>query len=159
MAATTPFDPSSPRSDRCGDLSPGPASLAFVTPCAAVKDTTARLLPAIERYRSRRIPEVQAAASDLGVDFLIFSGEFGLLEASTLIPYYDHLLLLPEVKLHATRVARQLRQRQVDRILFFSDSPEADPLLLPYLSCLELAADEAGVAVTFLTFASLGEAS
>ncbi len=151
MPPTSPPNADSEDSGPLPDLTAGPGSLAFVTPCSEVKDTAEGLLPAIERYRDSRIGRVRAAAQDNGADFLILSGKFGLLEAVTPIPYYDHLLIAPEVLAHAAQVARQLRQRQVVRLVFFSDSPEKDPLLLPYLACLEEAGEQAGVAVTFLT--------
>ncbi|MDF1564027.1 MAG: hypothetical protein P1V51_13345 [Deltaproteobacteria bacterium] len=142
------------RAGRCRDLPPGTATLAFVTPCSAEKDAAGAPLPAIERYTDPRIREVEAAARQAGADFLIFSGEFGLLEASTPIPHYDHLLLAEEVREHASQVARQLRQRGLDRILFFTAGLEKDPLLGPYHDCLEQACELAAVGLTFMELAA-----
>lgn len=150
MASTSPIASDSTRPDLTLPLARGASALAFVTPCAAEKDPQEVLLPALERYRSLRIRRVHAAAEALGIDFLILSGELGLLEARTPIPFYDHLLRAHEVPEHAARVAVQLNSRGTRQLVFFSEAPEIDGQLLPYLACLEAAATEAGVEVIFL---------
>jgi len=120
---------------------------AFCTYCSAAKDEEPNSMPAIDRYFSQRIAKVSDAASQVGSDFLIFSGKFGLLKPADLIPFYDHLLVDEEVADMVPRVADQLKTIMADTglqaLLFFAHSLEDDPLLGPYLRCLQ----EAGLMV------------
>ncbi len=118
---------------------------AFCTYCSAEKDHSHGQLPAIQRYRSQRIKSVYSAALSLGLEFLILSGEYGMLRPSDLIPYYSHLLITPEVPEHAKRVAHQLKALGVNDLIFFARSLVEDKNLKPYLDCIRLASQEARV--------------
>jgi hypothetical protein len=118
---------------------------AFCTYCSAEKDGSQGELPAIQRYRSHRINSVYSAALSLGLEFLILSGEYGMLEPSDPIPYYSHLLIAPEVPAHAKKVANQLEGLEVKDLIFFARPLEEDKNLKPYLDCIRLASQEAGV--------------
>lgn len=88
--------------------------IVFCTYCSDDKDRSHEELPAIQRYRSNRIQSVYNAAMSLGFKFLILSGEYGILEASDPIPYYDHLLQSSEVSEHTKRVADQMEAQNED---------------------------------------------
>ena len=117
----------------------------FCTYCSAEKDRTQGKLPAIQRYRSQRIKSVYSAALSLGLEFLILSGKYGMLKPSDLIPYYDHLLTVPEVPAHVKKVVNQLEVLGVKDLIFFARSLEEEKNLRPYLDCIRLASQEARV--------------
>jgi len=118
---------------------------AFCTYCSAEKDRSPGELPAIQRYRSQRIKSVYSAALSLGLEFLILSGEYGMLWPSDSIPYYSHLLIAPEVTEHAKKVADQLKSLGVNDLIFFARSLEEDKNLKPYFDCIRLASQGARV--------------
>ncbi|HMV83272.1 MAG TPA: hypothetical protein PLD20_02215 [Blastocatellia bacterium] len=122
----------------------------FCTYCSAEKDTADALLPAIRRYRSDRIARIYAAALAAGCGFVILSGEFGLLEPSAPIPYYDHLLLAEEANAQAFRVAAQLKEQGIAQVLFFTLPLAKDEKLAPYHAALRKACETATVKLNFV---------
>jgi hypothetical protein len=119
----------------------------FSTYCSADKNRSEDPLPAIERYRSGRIRTLYSAALSLGAGFVILSGEYGLLDPCEPIPYYDKRLDPAEVPSHASTVARQLRSRGIDSVVFFSRAVSGDPNIEPYIDCIALACEKAGVQI------------
>ncbi len=119
--------------------------ITFCTYCSHEKDPSPQALPAERRYRSRRIQRVQKSARLLGCDFLIFSGRYGLLPPGQPIENYDYLLQPAEVENLAQRVARQLAELEVKRLLFCTRGIVADPHLQPYHDCITTACYKAGV--------------
>jgi hypothetical protein len=117
----------------------------FCTYCSAEKKRSQEELPAVQRYGSPRINSVYSAALSLGLEFLIFSGEYGILEPSEPIPYYAHLLIAPEVPDHAKKIADQLKALGVKDLIFFTRPLEEDKNLKPYLDCIQLASLGAGI--------------
>jgi len=122
----------------------------FCTHCVAEKDLSPGDLPAIQRYRSRRLQSVFNAAESVGLGFLILSGLYGILEANDPIPYYDHLLLPSEVSEHSVLVRGQLDSLGVRDIIFFSGTLSEDENLQSYLDCLRNACGEAGIELKFV---------
>ncbi len=131
----------------------------FVTYCSAEKATEETDLPAVERYRSDRISDVFLAAKIAGVDFRILSGEFGLLAATTPIPYYDHLLTDAEVGNHGKKVARQLADLQPTQVVFFSRQVAADPNVAPYRSVMLAACTAVGVNCAIVELPDRGQSA
>ena len=117
------------------------------TYCSSDKDDTAESMPAIQRYRSRRIKAVYTAAATLGLDMMILSGKYGLLNADDPLPWYDHLLEAAEIPEHTVLIAEQLREGRIEQMIFFTRSLTSDPNAAPYQECLRQAASRAGVAV------------
>ncbi len=121
---------------------------AFCTYCSAAKIMGDELMPALARYDSRRIKAVHEAASNVGSDFYIFSGKFGVLNPEDPIPFYDHLRVDDDVANMVAKAADQLKTIMVATgmqiFLFFSHSLADDPLLGPYHRCLQQAGDIAG---------------
>ena len=68
-----------------------------------------------------------------------------MLEPSDPIPYYAHLLIASEVPAHVKKVANQLEELGVKDLIFFTRPLEEDKNLKPYLDCLRLASQDAGV--------------
>jgi hypothetical protein len=124
--------------------------IVFCTYCSAEKETSDALLPAIRRYRSDRIARIYSAALAAGCGFFILSGEFGLLEPNTPIPYYDHLLVAGEVEAMAFRVAEQVKQQGITQILFFTLPVAKDETLASYHACLRLASLLASAELSFV---------
>jgi hypothetical protein len=123
---------------------------AFCTYCSAEKDNSAGELPAIQRYRSHRIKSVYIAALSLGINLLILSGEYGILKPSDPIPYYDHLLQPSEVPEHSNRIADQLKALGVKELIFFARPISLDENLKPYIDCIKLASQKAGIELKFV---------
>ena len=126
----------------------------FCTHCSAEKDRSQGELPAIQRYRSSRINSVHSAALNLGLEFLILSGEYGMLKPSDPIPYYAHLLVASEVPKHAKKVADQLDALGVKDLIFFTRTLEEDKNLKPYHDCIELASLKAETELKFVELTS-----
>ena len=105
---------------------------AFCTYCSRDKNDEPDRIPAIRRYQDSRIEKVYAAASKLGLEFYILSGEFGLLPPQQPIPWYDHLLEPEEVCNLADRVAGQLRDYRITGLVYFTESFAQDPHVIPY---------------------------
>jgi hypothetical protein len=86
----------------------------------------------------------------LGLRFLILSGEYGILEPSDPIPYYDHILQSSEVSEHAKKVAAQLEALGVKDLIHFGRSLSEDVNLKPYFDCIKLASQMAGIELKFV---------
>jgi hypothetical protein len=118
---------------------------AFCTYCSAGKSREAGEIAAIRRYQSKRIEAVYVAAQQLGVEFYILSGEFGLIAPDRPIPWYDHLLLENEVPALVERIVEQLAQYSITRLVYFSQSLDRDPAIIPYHEALAMACARLGV--------------
>jgi hypothetical protein len=86
----------------------------------------------------------------LGLEFLILSGKYGILEPSDPIPYYDHLLQSSEVSEHSKRVADQLEALGVKDLIFFARSFSDDENVKPYFNCIKFASQKAGIELKFV---------
>jgi hypothetical protein len=117
------------------------------TICSNSKNTTNDLLPAYLHYTSPRITTVKKIADNSGNPFYILSGKYGLLEATTAIPYYDHLLIEAEVAPLSKIVAEQLQDLGVHEIDFYT-KPQKTEGWTPYCEVLKMAASQSGVCVT-----------
>jgi hypothetical protein len=115
------------------------------TYCSADKHTTVGNVPAISRYVSKRIDWVADKADKQNKPFFILSGKYGIIPATYLIPYYDHLLTQEEVTGHAQKVASQIREYSITHITFYTRSLQQDPNVAPYINCITQAAELAKV--------------
>ena len=122
-------------------------NVAFCTYCSALKSETAGAIPAIQRYQSSRIERTYEAANLLGVGFYILSGEYGLLRPSEPIPWYDHLLLSDEVSSLVPIVVSQMRDFQIQHLLFMTRCVAQFSELVPYHDTVRAASEQAGVAL------------
>jgi hypothetical protein len=107
-----------------------------LTYCAADKKPDPGFLPARIRYQSARIQQVFELSSAQNEGFGILSGEFGLLAADALIPWYDHLLTADEVAIHARKVEKTLEEWAVDEVIFYTRDLALDPNLKHYHDCI-----------------------
>lgn len=133
------FLPSNPHQEI---LTKGPAMKLVITYCSGPKRRDPGGLPAIERYESPRIRRLAEAGEGF---FMILSGEFALLEAEQLIPWYDHLLEENEVMEMAVTVADQIIEYEPSEVEYHTADPEAFPLVRPYLQVMDKACRFAGV--------------
>lgn len=108
----------------------------FCTYCSRDKSDEPNFIPAVQRYQSQRINRVYAAASQVGLEFFILSGEFGLLSAQQPIPWYDHLLLPEEVDTLAARMAQQIQDHGISGIVYFTRSSTQDPNVQSYRNAI-----------------------
>ena len=97
---------------------------AVLTTCSAEKRRDAGPLPAVQRYTHPRIARAAAAAAAAGHPLFILSGVFGLLDAHTPIPWYDHALQPPEVDALVPRVAGRLRSRRLTALELWMSPPQ-----------------------------------
>ncbi len=112
------------------------AKKIYVTYCSAEKSQEAKEIPAIDRYESERIQYVQDQAKQSKAGFMILSGKYGLLEASTKIPLYDHLLKPFETTRLSKTVAKQLKQHKGISIIFHSHWIDRDMQVAPYIEVM-----------------------
>ena len=115
------------------------------TYCSAEKQTDVGNVPATSRYISKRIDWVAKQSEKENRPLFIFSGKYGIIPATYLIPYYDHLLTKEEVSAHAKKVASQIKEHGITRITFYTRSLQQDPNLAPYINCVTQAAELAKV--------------
>jgi hypothetical protein len=86
---------------------------AYCTYCSAEKKETEIPISKFERYKSTRIQTIFSLAKEQGIKFLILSGNYGLLEATDKIDFYDHLLLEHEVEKKALFVSAQIKEKKI----------------------------------------------
>jgi hypothetical protein len=115
----------------------------FCTYCSRDKSDEPDRIPAIRRYQSERINRVYAAASQVGLEFFILSGEFGLLSSQQPIPWYDHLLLSEEVDELAAKMAQQIQEHGISGIVYFTRSSTQDPNVQSYRDSITAACKQA----------------
>lgn len=123
------------------------AARGVCTYCAGPKREDDGLLPAVERYRSRRIRLLALRAAWERRPFLILSGEFGLLGPDEPIPWYDHLLLAMEVEAMTPLVVRQLQGLRLEALDYHTAPLMSDPRVKPYFDLISAACARAGVAL------------
>jgi len=118
---------------------------AICTYCSGLKRDDDGLLPAFERYRSRRIRTLALRAAWEQRPFLILSGEYGLITPDTLIPWYDHLLVEAEIEGMVEHVMGQIVAERLDAVEYHTAPLTADPLVKPYFDLISSACARAGV--------------
>lgn len=91
---------------------------------------------------------------NLGLGFLILSGEYGILEPCDPIPDYSHLLLPSEVPEHSKLVASQLEDLEVNDLIFFTRPDSIDPNVKPYCDCIRIACQSAKIGFKFIYLAN-----
>lgn len=123
----------------------------FCTYCSWPKLKTKKDLPAIKRYKSRRIKSVSESAKVLRLPFYILSGEFGLIPEEKPIPYYDHLLILNEIVQLSKTVRSQIEENNINKIIFFINSYFQDENIFAYISTLSLACEMAKTELCIIT--------
>ena len=128
--------------------------LVYLTYCSAQKNFSKKALPAIQLYDSERISKVFELAKSQNAKFVILSGKYGLVEAHQQINYYDHLLNQTEVESHAGLMASQIATKDISEIVFFSNSVQTDPNLLPYLRSIKRACEIANIPITIKALVS-----
>ena len=121
-----------------------PGDILLVTICCREKDRAEGLLPAVRRYRSKRIDRLAGLAGEAGIPFAILSGFFGLVEAGEPIPYYDRLMSGDDVGRIAAAGTEFLRERGIKEVIFCLPDPALDPHVGPYLRSMEKSAAAAG---------------
>lgn len=110
----------------------------FCTYCSKEKDELIDYLPAIHRYKSKRIRKVNESAKLLGFPMFILSGKYGLISADKKIRYYDHPLLDKEVNdLVNKKVANRLIKYKIEKIYFFRNLSDSN--IKPYIKAISKA--------------------
>lgn len=117
------------------------------TYCSGAKRKDGGLLPAVERYLSERIIELGEEADRNNLEFMILSGEFGLIDRQYPLPYYDHLLQPDEVVKLSHKVASTLCMAGVKEVVYHTAAPELYYDVRPYLTVMEAACDRASIAM------------
>ncbi len=118
---------------------------AVSTYCSGPKRDDDGMLPAYERYRSQRIRTLAMRSSWQQRAFFILSGEYGLITADTLIPWYDHLLSEDEVEAMVPEVVQQLKHSRVGSMEYHTGPLASEPLVKPYFELMSSACAQADV--------------
>lgn len=121
-----------------------------VTTCCAEKSKLPGLIPAKDRYLSKRIDSVLNEAKSNGVEFFILSGKYGLIHSNFEIPYYDEALLQNKVDDLLPLVQQQLKDNEIDTITFFGENPAHHKDWVPYYTVIERACEELSVSIVFI---------
>jgi len=116
------------------------------TYCSKAKREDGGFLPAVLRYKSDRIVELANLADAKDLEFMILSGEYGLIDREYPLPFYDHLLQPWEVDKLSNKVATTLCMAGVKEIEYHTAAPELVAPIRPYLSVMETACSRALVA-------------
>ena len=124
----------------------------YCTYCSAKKDNSSRELPALKRYKSNRITSIYDLAIKSKIPFYILSGKYGILHPEDTIPYYDTLLKPTKIIDHSNTVAKQLKNLGISELIFYLKSIQEDPNIKPYIECLKLATEKAGVNFILMNF-------
>lgn len=119
------------------------------TYCSAEKDASVQAIPAIERYKSKRISDANRLAASMDIPLFILSGKFGLIHSQHEIAWYDHLLKADEVDQHVELINKQIRIHAVTEIIFLTRTIQDDPNLKSYHQCIERACEESGIVLSF----------
>jgi hypothetical protein len=114
------------------------------TICCRDKDPSPELIPAVRRYRSKRIARAAALARKAGLPLVILSGKLGPVWADEPIPYYDLLLLPRAVKRGRRLIAVFLKKNGIRTIDYLLPDPALDPKVVPYLRAMAEGARDAG---------------
>lgn len=125
----------------------------LLTTCSENKDPADGMLPARQRYQSEFIDQVIAEGERTQTPVLILSGQFGLLDLDTEIPYYNHLLTEDEIPKMLEVVAAQLESREDEsqtEITAYMKRARTEPGWGPYYMLLEQATHEAGVNLQYV---------
>ncbi|MBU8870175.1 MAG: hypothetical protein KOO60_04780 [Gemmatimonadales bacterium] len=116
-----------------------------ITYCSGPKRKDGGLLPAVDRYLSRRIRTLYQEATASAVEFRILSGEFGLVAADQPIPWYDHLLSVEEIGELTEKVAAGLTGLRADTVEYHTADPALFPDVAPYQEVIEAACRVVGM--------------
>ena len=123
------------------------------TYCSGAKRKDGGLIPAVRRYQSKRILNLGEKADSDGLEFMILSGEYGLIDRGYPLPLYDHLLQSWEVDKLSNRVATTLCMAGVKEVEYHTAAPELYSPVRPYLSVMEAATSRASVALRIVILA------
>jgi len=124
----------------------------YCTYCSKQKTTAEGEVPAIQRYQSQRIAQVNLKATIDGCPFFILSGKYGIIPSDYPLPYYDHLLTPEEVDAMSNQVGSQIKTFGIAEIHYFSNDPKQDSTLQPYASVIEKSCRMAGIKLTIEYF-------
>lgn len=124
----------------------------YCTYCSKQKTTDEGEVPAIQRYQSQRIAQVNLKATIDGCPFFILSGKYGIIPSDYPLPYYDHLLTPDEVDAMSNQVGSQIKTFEISEIHYFSNDPQQDSTLQPYASVIEKSCRMAGIKLTIEYF-------
>jgi hypothetical protein len=114
------------------------------TICCREKDRSDKLLPALRRYKSKRIDAVAGLARKSGLKFVILSGKYGLIDAEEPIPYYDKLMGAGDLGEIIAANINFLEKKEVGKVIFLCPDPVTDPHVKPYLRSIQAAARGTG---------------
>lgn len=125
---------------------------AYCTYCSKQKSEEDGEIPAIQRYLSQRIAQVNLKAMMDGCPFFILSGRYGFIPADYPLPFYDHLLQPEEVNRMAARAAQQMKDIGLESLNYYSNKPDQDATLLPYMAVIEKTCQLVGVTLNIQYF-------
>ena len=126
------------------------STTVFVTYCSAKKNHQSDLMPAVERYQSKRIQQIYSAARSLNIDCYILSGKYGIIGSCDLIPDYDYMLVPEDIPECSQKIEKQLKILKIDQVIFFMRPITADENVKPYLETIQLACIKSKISLTIV---------
>lgn len=110
-----------------------------ITYCSKEKDRTRKDLPAIERYKSKRIKHVKAITDEKDERFAILSGKYGLIDPDENIPFYDELMRERDITRLITDVGNFLESNNVNKVIYHTR--EVRGQRIPYFKLIKNACE------------------
>ena len=118
------------------------------TTCCKDKKKDDGLLPAIQRYISKRITFVFNQSQQLQTPLIILSGKYGLIGSDDKIPWYDQKLTPEDVDALVPVLTQQLQEQAISSIIFYG-RPRTTPGWEPYYDALEQACRQFDIPITY----------
>lgn len=110
-----------------------------VTYCSKDKDRTRKNLPAIKRYNSNRINEINALAQKQDEKFAILSAKYGLIMPQEEIPFYDELMREQHIPQLITGVKNFIKTKNVEKVIYHTKEVEGQRI--PYFKLMKNACE------------------
>jgi len=126
------------------------STTVFVTYCSAKKNHQSDLMPAVERYQSKRIRQIYSAARSLNIDCYILSGKYGIIGTCDLIPDYDYMLVSEDVTKCSQKIEKQLKTFKIEQIIFFMRPLTEDENVKPYMELIKLTCKKNDISLTIV---------
>lgn len=121
-----------------------------LTICSKDKDKSESPLPAIQRYKDKRIAHVFKISRRLSLPMVIFSGKYGLLKTNDLIPFYDLRLEKEHIDKMVEKLVYQFEQLNVSKIDFYGLDEHEHVGWKPYYETIEKVCERTGSELTII---------
>ena len=100
---------------------------AYVSLVEGISGKEVDTLPTIQRYQEKHLQEIYQHALRDQVDFYIFSGEFGLVNANFSGPPDERPLSVDDLPAMTMSITEKLHDEDIRRVVFHTPSADKNP--------------------------------